>query len=103
MTRATVTGASVGRGLPGTGGGYLTFFNCRANYKFDVNGLTYTGWFALGAGSPQDGAELARQAQGMALDVRYNPRKPKDSVPLEKKILGRPVLLGESWLNPRVW
>lgn len=24
-------------------------------------------------------------------------------LPVEKEILGMPVLLGESWLNPRVW
>lgn len=100
--RAAVTEVSVGRGLPGTGGGYL-LYHCRINYKFDVSGLTYTGWFALGAGGAEDGAEMGGQIQGKTIDVRYNPSKPKDSVPLEKKILGRPVLLGESWLNPRVW
>ena len=103
IARAAVTEVSVGRGLPGTGGGYLSFFNCRLNYKFDANGSTYTGWFALGAGSPEDAFQVARQTQNMTLEVRYNPREPKDSVPLEKEILERPVLLGESWLNPRVW
>lgn len=102
-TRANVTGASIRRGLPGTGGGYLLFLHTAISYEFELQGSRYEGWFALGAGSPEDGADLARKAQGMTLEIRYNPRKPKDSLPLEKKILGRPVLLTESWLNPRVW
>lgn len=101
--RATVVGASVGRGLPGTGYGYLLVLHTAISYEFEVEGLRYEGWFALGTGSPEDGADIAKKAQGMSLEVRYNPKKPKDSLPLETKILGRPVLLGESWLNPRVW
>ena len=102
-THANVTGASVGRGLPGTGGGYLLILHVSINYEFEVQGLQCKGWFALGAGSREDGADMARQVQGMSLEIRYNPKKPKDSIPLEKEILGRPILLKESWLNPRVW
>ena|SRR2546423_1367280 len=102
LAEARISETGVARGLPG-GYGYFLAYRCAITYRYEVEGQGYTGQFGLRAGNPEAASDLATRTLGTAVEIRYNPRHPKDSVPVNKEILGRPVLLRYTWLNPRVW
>ncbi len=78
-------------------------YHCRANYSFLVDGALYEGWFAWLA-KDQAGAEsFAEAVKGQTVLVKYDPRKPADSVVEGKEVLGRKVIQDSNILNPKVW
>jgi len=78
-------------------------YHCRASYSFLVDGALYEGWFAWLA-KDQAGAEsFAEAVKGQTVLVKYDPRKPADSVVEGKEVLGRKVIQDSNILNPKVW
>jgi hypothetical protein len=102
--RALITVAESYRGSPVGSQKYSSGLHyCKACYAFSVNGSSYEGWFALMIGDEGFADDTAQKLRGQDIAVRYNPKRPKDSVLVDDKILGRKVVQGQSWLNPNVW
>jgi|ERR1700722_3737751 len=77
--------------------------HCRALYVFLVNGALYEGWFALVAKTQAEASGFAEALKGQSIFVKYDPRKPTDSVVEGQKVLERKIIQDTSLLNPKVW
>jgi len=100
-----VTQAAARRGSPvgyGVAGAAL-LYHCSVSYEYQVSGSTYKGWFALMAGDERTAFSVSEQMVHMKIPIRYNPKRPADSLPTEREVLGRKVFQKQSWLNPNVW
>lgn len=79
-------------------------FHCRAQYAYLVDGTVYSGWFAVFAKSQTEAQELIRHLEDLTIRVKYDPRKPADSVLEETRIFDKKVIqAGTNPLNPNVW
>jgi hypothetical protein len=79
-------------------------FHCRAQYAYLVDGTVYSGWFALLARSQTEAQELDKRLQNLTVRVKYDPRKPADSVLEELRLFDKKVVQsGTNPLNPNVW
>ena len=79
-------------------------FHCRAQYAYLVDGTIYSGWFALFAKSLAEAQELTTHLQDLTIRVKYDPRKPADSVLEETRMFKHKVIQADTNpLNPRVW
>ncbi len=79
-------------------------FHCRAQYAYLVDGTVYSGWFALLVRSQAEAEELNKRLQDLTLRVRYDPRKPADSVLEGPRLFDKKVVQsGTNPLNPNVW
>jgi hypothetical protein len=70
---------------------------------FLVNGTLYEGWFALVAKSQAEALGFAESLKGQSVLIKYDPRKPTDSVVEGQKVLERKVIQDTNLLNPKVW
>ncbi|MCI0348888.1 MAG: DUF3592 domain-containing protein [Acidobacteriales bacterium] len=70
---------------------------CQVGYSFTVDGSYYSGNFALHAATEavvvddQAAEDLGRVLIGRTLEVRYDPKRPDDSIPAEKEFEGRKI------------
>ena len=79
-------------------------YHCRAHYVFLADGSLYEGSFVLLAKTAAEAQALAGALQDQTILIKYNPRRPKDSVVEEEKIVDKKALQeGDNLLNPRVW
>jgi hypothetical protein len=99
--QATITEAFVRRGLPGTYD--VLIYYCDTYYIYEVRGTTYRSRAILGTGNRDLAAAVAQQVLQMRIPIRYNPKRPKDSLPLQEKIAGGQVIQRQNWWNPNVW
>jgi hypothetical protein len=101
---AKVTAAGAGHGVPVFWSRFSDrLSHCAVSYQFEVLGAIYNGWFALMASDEQTATRMAEALSEMTITIRYNPKKPTDSVTAERVILGAKVLQEGNWLNPKVW
>jgi hypothetical protein len=79
-------------------------YHCRANYAFLAGGRLYEGKFALLASNVAEAQGLADSLRDQTILVKYNPRRPKDSIVEEPKLFGKKVFQ-DGWnpINPKVW
>ena len=76
--------------------------HCRALYVFLVNGALYEGWFALVAKSQAEALGFAEALKGQSVLIKYDPRKPTDSVVEGQKVLEKKIIQDTNLLNPKV-
>jgi hypothetical protein len=86
-----------------SGGGRASFLPFRSllGYAFTVNGHPYWGLFVLAAEDMQAAEKLQKQADGIAVTVQYDPKKPDISFLVERELLGRRIVQDPTWLGPR--
>jgi len=79
-------------------------FHCRAQYAYSAEGMRYSGWFAVFAKSLAEAQDLAKRLQYLAIQVKYDPRNPADSVLEEPRLFEKKIVqAGTNPLNPNVW
>jgi hypothetical protein len=100
-TAATVTLAAAGHDSVFSFGYGLHY--CSVCYGLQVDSTVCKGGFYLMAGDEAIASSVATQLMNTKIQVRYNPKRPTDSLPVEKEILGRKVFQQQSWLNPNAW
>lgn len=90
---ALITDAESHRGTP-VGSQKYAFAShyCRACYAFSINGKSYDGWFALMIGDEGFADTTATKLRGREITIRYNPKRPKDSVLVDENVLGKKVI-----------
>ena len=113
IVSARVTKAAVISGLPpaavppialaGRSAGQVVPYHCRASYAFPVDGTLFEGWFAIPALDRASAEAFAESISGQTVLVKYDPRKPKDSIVEGKQSLGRKVIQDTSIWNPKLW
>ena len=74
-------------------------FRSMFGYAYDVNGRSYRGRFALIAEDRETAETLQRQAEGKAVNVRYNPTTPERSLLDDREFLGRRVVQDPLYLD----
>ena len=102
IVAGVVTEAGARQGSP-LGYAALLLHHCTVIYEYQVSGTTHKGWFALMAGNERIASSMANQIEHTEIQVRYNPKRPADSLPVDKELLGTKVFQKQSWLNPNVW
>jgi hypothetical protein len=80
----------------------LLLYHCRSTYVFLVDGRLFEGWFAMPALDRASAEAFADALNGQTFLVKYDPRKPKDSVVEGKEVLGRKVIQDTNIFNPKV-
>jgi hypothetical protein len=79
-------------------------FHCHATYAFLVDGKLYDGAFSLLAKTEAQAKDYADALRDQTILIKYNPRKPKDSILEERELLGTKAFqYGWSPINPKVW
>ena len=79
------------------------FFHCRAQYVYLVNGRVYENSFFTRAGKFERATEFASEVQNQIVLVKYNSKRPEDSVVQSSKILDRHIIQVDPSLNPSIW
>jgi hypothetical protein len=72
--------------------------HCKVYYAFSVRGRTYEGWFVLMTPEHGFADDTTDKLRGKEVMVRYNPKHPKDSVLVDREILGKTVMQNHGFI-----